>query len=124
MPNQKRKRILIAGIPGTGETTCGEFCHREYGYVHFDLEDQSLLKRLFPDPTNLIDEQARSINAHIVLLQRSVTAHLKRAESEGRNVVRVRDKCTNQVRRLLARVSPAVSRLEARRALACHEVAT
>ena len=50
-------------------------------------------------------EQARSINAHIVVLQRSIVAHLKRAESEGRDVVRVRDKCANQLRRLLARVS-------------------
>jgi hypothetical protein len=50
-------------------------------------------------------EQARSINAHIVVLQRSIVAHVKRAENEGRNVGRVRDKCANQLRRLLARVS-------------------
>lgn len=49
-------------------------------------------------------EQARSINAHIVVLQRSIAAHLKRAESEGRDAGRVRDKCTSQLRRLLDRV--------------------
>jgi len=53
-------------------------------------------------------EQARSINAHIVVLQRSITAHLKRAEYEGRNVGRVQDKCTNQLRRLLARVTKSL----------------
>jgi len=50
-------------------------------------------------------EQARSINAHVVQLQQSVRAHLKRAESEGRNVGRVHEKCTSQLRRLLDRVS-------------------
>jgi hypothetical protein len=53
-------------------------------------------------------EQARSINAHIVVLQRSIVAHLKRAESEGRDMGRVRDKCANQLRRLLDRVSKPV----------------
>ena len=53
-------------------------------------------------------EQARSINAHIVQLQQSIRAHLKRAESEGRDAGRVRDKCTNQLRRLLDRVSKPV----------------
>ncbi len=53
-------------------------------------------------------EQARSINAHIVVLQRSIAAHLKRAESEGRDAGRVRDKCTNQLRRLLSRISKPV----------------
>ena len=49
-------------------------------------------------------EQARSINAHIVVLQRSIVAHLKRAEHEGRDASRVRDKCAGQLSRLLARV--------------------
>ncbi|MGA3326464.1 MAG: hypothetical protein ABSF45_18490 [Terriglobia bacterium] len=53
-------------------------------------------------------EQARSINAHIVQLQQSICRHLKRAESEGRDVGRVRDKCINQLRRLLARVTKSV----------------
>lgn len=50
-------------------------------------------------------EQARSINAHIVVLQCSIVAHLKRAESEGRDVGRVHEKCIGQLRRLLDRVS-------------------
>ena len=50
-------------------------------------------------------EQARSINAHIVQLQQSIRAHLKRAESEGRNVGRVHEKCISQLPRLLDPVS-------------------
>jgi hypothetical protein len=49
-------------------------------------------------------EQARSINAHIVQLQQSIRAHLRRADNEGRNVGRVHEKCINQLRRLLDRV--------------------
>ena len=49
-------------------------------------------------------EQARSINAHIVQLQQSIRAHLKRAESEGRDVGRVHEKCINQLWRLVDRV--------------------
>jgi hypothetical protein len=48
-------------------------------------------------------EQARAINVRIVVLERSVTAHLRRARREGRDVHTVRAKCVNQVQRLLSR---------------------
>lgn len=49
-------------------------------------------------------EQAKSINAQIVEIQRSIAAHLRRAGTEGRDVQSARRKCINQLRRLLDRV--------------------
>ncbi len=68
--------------------------------------------RRHKDDTKTFDEltfaeQAKSINAQIVELQRSIGAHLRRAESEGRDVGRVHDKCLSQLGRLLDRVSAA-----------------
>lgn len=31
--------ILIAGIPGTGKTTIGNYLEKHYGYHHLDVED-------------------------------------------------------------------------------------
>ncbi len=52
-------------------------------------------------------EQAKAINIRLVVLERSVRAHLRRAASEGRSLNRVRQKCTNQVQRLLHRLEHA-----------------
>jgi hypothetical protein len=49
-------------------------------------------------------EQAKSINAQIVVLQRSVLAHMRRAANERRSVSTVQHKCRSQVQRLLARI--------------------
>ena len=66
--------------------------------------------RRHEDDTKTFDEltfaeQAKSINAQIVELQRSIAPHLRRADNEGRNVGRVHEKCISQLRRLLGRVS-------------------
>ena len=49
-------------------------------------------------------EQAKSINAQIVVLQRSIRAHLRRATLENRALAVVQNKCRAQVQRLLARL--------------------
>ena len=48
--------------------------------------------------------QAKAINIRIVILERSVRAHLRRAAQEGRDIRQVRQKCIGQVRRLLDRL--------------------
>jgi len=67
-------------------------------------------RRRHKDDTKAFDEltfaeQAKSINAQIVELQRAIGAHLRRAGNEGRNAGRVHEKCISQLRRLLDRVS-------------------
>jgi hypothetical protein len=32
------KFILIAGIPGTGKTTIGNYLEKKHGFIHFDIE--------------------------------------------------------------------------------------
>ncbi len=49
-------------------------------------------------------EQAKAINIRIVGMERSIRAHLRRATQEGRNIDHVRQKCIDQVRRLLDRL--------------------
>lgn len=49
-------------------------------------------------------EQAKSINAQIVVLQRAIRAHIRRAGAEGRSQMEVGNKCRSQVSRLLARI--------------------
>ncbi len=49
-------------------------------------------------------EQANSINAEMAYLPKAIRAHLRKAESEGRNKSTVRQKCINQVQRLLQRI--------------------
>jgi len=66
MPEQKRKLILIAGIPATGKTMYGEFA-RQHGFVHFDLEDPCLFKRLFPDSSKFIDDILEKNSGDIVV---------------------------------------------------------
>lgn len=55
MPEQKRKLILIAGIPGTGKTYMGNFLAKHHGFKHFDVEAGDLHRRLWCDPSNTID---------------------------------------------------------------------
>jgi adenylate kinase family enzyme len=55
MGDQKRRLILIAGIPGTGKTTLGEFA-RHHGFVHLGLEDPCLFKHLLHDSSKFIDD--------------------------------------------------------------------
>ncbi len=50
-------------------------------------------------------EQAKSINANMAYCGKAMLAHLRRARKEKRDVEAVRDKCENQLKRLLVRVS-------------------
>ncbi len=36
--NKSRKLLFIAGIPGVGKTTIGNFLEQKYGYIHIDME--------------------------------------------------------------------------------------
>jgi len=49
-------------------------------------------------------EQAKSINAQIVVLQRSIRAHVRRAMKEQRPKQITEAKCRAQVQRLLSRI--------------------
>ena len=49
-------------------------------------------------------EQAKSINAQIVTLQRSIRAHIRRANEERRAVAVTQRKCHAQIQRLLTRI--------------------
>lgn len=46
MTTLKPDRFLITGIPGTGKTTFGDKFATDFGFVHYDLEDQQTLNRL------------------------------------------------------------------------------
>jgi len=49
-------------------------------------------------------EQAKSINAQVVTLQRSIRAHIRRANAEQRPIGITQQKCHAQIQRLLARI--------------------
>lgn len=49
-----RDLLLITGIPGTGKTTLADNLAKDFGFVHHDLEDPSVLQRLFANPTQFI----------------------------------------------------------------------
>lgn len=49
-------------------------------------------------------EQAKAINIRVVGLERSIRAHMRRADKESRNTESVRRKCIDQIQRLLARL--------------------
>jgi adenylate kinase family enzyme len=42
--------LLVTGIPGTGKTWYGDKFAEEFGFVHYDLEDQQTLNRLASNP--------------------------------------------------------------------------
>jgi len=50
------------------------------------------------------DEQAKSINAQMANLGKAINAHLRKAESEGREVEDVRKKCIGQANNLVQRI--------------------
>ena len=55
MRAERRKLILITGIPGTGKTTYGKEFEKRFGYVHLDLENSSLLRELSSGPAEFIE---------------------------------------------------------------------
>ena len=50
-------------------------------------------------------EQAKSINAAMSWCSKAIKAHLRKARAEDRDDVAVKNKCVNQVNRLLGRVA-------------------
>ena len=54
-------------------------------------------------------EQAKSINAEMAYLPKAVRAHLRKAQNEARDTNAVRQKCLNQVQRLLRRIERIAS---------------
>jgi hypothetical protein len=50
-------------------------------------------------------EQAKSINAAMAWCSKAIKAHLRKARAEGRNDIAVKNKCVNQVSRLLSRIA-------------------
>lgn len=60
-----RALLLITGIPGTGKTYYGEKFATEFGFAHFDLEDQETLSR-FTTFAHLISELL-SLNKSVVV---------------------------------------------------------
>jgi hypothetical protein len=49
-------------------------------------------------------EQAKAINALVLNLQRSITAHLRKADDEDRDCQTARAKCLSVVERMLRRM--------------------
>lgn len=45
MTTLNRYLFLITGIPGTGKTCYGDKFATDFGFVHYDLEDQQALNR-------------------------------------------------------------------------------
>jgi hypothetical protein len=56
MDLQERDLLLITGIPGTGKTTYGDKFAREFGFLHYDLEDPQTSNHIFANPLRFLDE--------------------------------------------------------------------
>jgi hypothetical protein len=59
-----RDLLLITGIPGTGKTWYGDIFAENFGFVHYDLEDQQTLNRFAANPAQFIADalgQDRSV---------------------------------------------------------------
>jgi hypothetical protein len=54
MTQPKRDLLLITGIPGTGKTTFGVALLRDFGFRHYDLEEQQTLDSLLVNPSGFI----------------------------------------------------------------------
>jgi adenylate kinase family enzyme len=54
-PKEKRKLILITGIPASGKTTYGNAFATQFGFVHYDLEDEEIRNRFSTGPAQFID---------------------------------------------------------------------
>ena len=50
-------------------------------------------------------EQAKSIQGQLMVLQRAIRAHVRRAEEEGREPDEVRITCLGQIARLMGRLT-------------------
>jgi len=62
----ERKLILIAGIPGTGKTTTGNFLAEKYGYIHIDMEEDYRTSKILENPEIFINKLF-SGNSNIVV---------------------------------------------------------
>jgi adenylate kinase family enzyme len=58
--------LLITGIPGTGKTWYGDQFANQFGFLHYDLEEQSTLHLLGANPAQFIAELA-SRNENVVV---------------------------------------------------------
>ena len=47
-------RLVIAGIPGTGKTTIGDYLQKEKGFFHINLENNPENANFFNDPVSFI----------------------------------------------------------------------
>ena len=56
MPEQKRRLILLTGIPGTGKTYYGNAFEHRFGFTHYNLEDAGTLSRLSSNPSKFIEQ--------------------------------------------------------------------
>ena len=65
MTTPKPDLFLITGIPGTGKTCYGDKFASQFGFVHYDLEDQQTLSR-FTTFAQLISEML-SLNKSVVV---------------------------------------------------------
>ena len=54
MTTPKRDLFLISGIPGTGKTWYGDKFVEEFGFLHYDLEEQQTLNRFASNPAQFI----------------------------------------------------------------------
>lgn|SRR5579864_103793 len=54
----QRDLLLITGIPGTGKTWYGGQFANQFGFIHYDLEEQSTLHLLAANPAQFITELA------------------------------------------------------------------
>src|SRR5262249_55548310 len=61
-----RDLLLVCGIPGTGKTWYGNKFSAEFGFVHYDLEDQQTLNRFGTNPARFIAE-ALAENSNVVV---------------------------------------------------------
>lgn len=48
------KHILLAGIPGTGKTTMGNYLKNNYGFAHYDFEDLETLRLYTQDKAGFV----------------------------------------------------------------------
>ena len=53
---QDRDLLLITGIPGTGKTQYGDKFAKEFGFLHYDLEDQPTCDEFVANPVKFIGE--------------------------------------------------------------------
>jgi hypothetical protein len=76
------------------------------------MERGFMIKRRHKDDTRTFaelsfSEQSKSISAQILRLQASITAHIRRASEENRDINRTRLVCIGQINRLITRLTGA-----------------